>query len=171
MAFADTTTVWVLFIAPTSDSLMTPLVLQDPQKAIPKGTLLAIGITTVVYLGMAWIVGAIVIKDAPGRPQDFFGSIDNGTVNLTLPTSMDMCDFYNFTANFPDCSISEPFGEITVNVSCIYDDASPSALASICELAPVIGTECDYGLLNHFQVKICHNNIECVVMLLLTYPT
>lgn len=36
---------------------------QDPQVAIPKGTLLAIVITSSVYLGMAWIVGMVVNRE------------------------------------------------------------------------------------------------------------
>ena len=36
---------------------------QDPQVAIPKGTLLAIVITGLVYLGMAWVVGMTVHRE------------------------------------------------------------------------------------------------------------
>jgi len=39
-------------------------VTQDPQGAIPKGTLLAIAITTVTYLAMAWMAGCCVLRDA-----------------------------------------------------------------------------------------------------------
>lgn len=44
--------------------------LKDPQKAIPKGTLLAIAITTVSYLGMAVLAGATVARDATGLVGD-----------------------------------------------------------------------------------------------------
>lgn len=37
---------------------------QDPQHAIPKGTLLAILITTMTYLAMAWMAGCCVLRDA-----------------------------------------------------------------------------------------------------------
>ena len=38
--------------------------LKDPQKAVPKGTLLAIAISTVVYIAFVWIIGATTLKDA-----------------------------------------------------------------------------------------------------------
>ncbi|XP_034630792.1 solute carrier family 12 member 2 [Trachemys scripta elegans] len=41
--------------------------LADPQSAIPKGTLLAILITTLVYIGIAVSVGACVVRDATGN--------------------------------------------------------------------------------------------------------
>lgn len=41
-------------------------VLQDPQKSIPKGTILAIVITTGTYLLMVLICGATVARDATG---------------------------------------------------------------------------------------------------------
>ncbi|KAJ6669678.1 hypothetical protein lerEdw1_000227 [Lerista edwardsae] len=44
--------------------------LADPQSAIPKGTLLAILITTVVYIGIAVSVGACVVRDATGSIND-----------------------------------------------------------------------------------------------------
>eukprot|EP00117_Sycon_ciliatum_P037425 scpid38063/ scgid28000/ Solute carrier family 12 member 2; Basolateral Na-K-Cl symporter; Bumetanide-sensitive sodium-(potassium)-chloride cotransporter 1 len=40
--------------------------LKEPQKAIPKGTLVAIGISTVLYIVMAWMVGANVMRNATG---------------------------------------------------------------------------------------------------------
>ncbi|KAL2100220.1 hypothetical protein ACEWY4_004614 [Coilia grayii] len=40
--------------------------LADPQKSIPRGTLLAILITGVVYLGVAISTGACIARDAPG---------------------------------------------------------------------------------------------------------
>lgn len=49
--------------------------LQDPQKAIPKGTLLSIFITTLSYMGMAVIAGSIVVRDATGSIEDY----ENGT--------------------------------------------------------------------------------------------
>lgn len=41
--------------------------LKDPQTAIPKGTLLSVVITTVVYMLMAVIVGWVVVRDATGN--------------------------------------------------------------------------------------------------------
>jgi solute carrier family 12 (sodium/potassium/chloride transporter), member 2 len=41
--------------------------LADPQTAIPKGTLLAIIITSISYLGFAALAGAVVVRDAVGN--------------------------------------------------------------------------------------------------------
>jgi solute carrier family 12 (sodium/potassium/chloride transporter), member 2 len=43
---------------------------QDPQKSIPKGTLLAILLTTVSYLGIAVVAGWTVVRDAAGDVAD-----------------------------------------------------------------------------------------------------
>uniref|UniRef100_A0A914VQK0 Uncharacterized protein n=1 Tax=Plectus sambesii TaxID=2011161 RepID=A0A914VQK0_9BILA len=40
--------------------------LADPQKAIPKGTLLAIATTTAIYLGAVWMTGTTCVRDATG---------------------------------------------------------------------------------------------------------
>jgi len=49
---------------------------QDPQKAIPQGTLLAILITTVIYLGGVIITGSTCARDATGNVTDY---VWNGT--------------------------------------------------------------------------------------------
>ena len=41
--------------------------LKDPQTAIPLGTLVAIGITTFVYLIMVWMTGSTTVRDSDGR--------------------------------------------------------------------------------------------------------
>jgi solute carrier family 12 (sodium/potassium/chloride transporter), member 2 len=41
--------------------------LTDPQKSIPKGTLLAIALTTFSYLGMAVMAGSVIARDATGN--------------------------------------------------------------------------------------------------------
>lgn len=43
---------------------------QDPQKSIPKGTLLAILLTTVSYLLIAFVAGCTVLRDAAGLEGD-----------------------------------------------------------------------------------------------------
>lgn len=47
-------------------------VLQDPQKSIPKGTILAIAITTGTYLLMVLICGSSVARDATGDLDSAF---------------------------------------------------------------------------------------------------
>ena len=41
--------------------------LQDAQSAIPKGTLLAILISTITYVAMAVMAGASTVRDASGK--------------------------------------------------------------------------------------------------------
>lgn len=49
---------------------MTELLFQDPQKSIPKGTLLAIFISTATYILMVFVSGATVVRDATGQLAD-----------------------------------------------------------------------------------------------------
>ncbi|XP_052008495.1 solute carrier family 12 member 1-like [Xyrauchen texanus] len=82
--------------------------LEDPQDAIPKGTLLAIFITGITYLGIALCVSVTVVRDATG--------LHNQTIAPGASCNFSSaCDFgYDF---------------------------------SICQT-----TECNYGLMNNFQV-------------------
>ena len=59
--------------------------LKNPQKAIPKGTFTAILLTTIVYIILAWMIGASTAKDAMG----VLGAVAlNGTVlNVTVPNT------------------------------------------------------------------------------------
>lgn len=54
---------------------------QDPGTAIPKGTLLAILISSASYLVMAVIIGATVVRDATGDAADLV----NDTFKNCLP--------------------------------------------------------------------------------------
>ena len=55
--------------------------LRDAQKAIPKGTFLAIGVTGVVYVGLAFMAGSCAIRDA------------TGIVNDTITCAMMECEY------------------------------------------------------------------------------
>lgn len=76
-------------------------VYQDPQVAIPKGTLLAICITSAVYLGMAWIVGMTVHREVAvamgcdmiihNLPSNESG-ICNSTARLLVNNEISYCD-------------------------------------------------------------------------------
>uniref|UniRef100_A0A0C9QA88 NKCL_1 protein n=1 Tax=Fopius arisanus TaxID=64838 RepID=A0A0C9QA88_9HYME len=56
--------------------------LKDPQSAIPKGTLLAIALTTASYLMMAAMVGGTVMRDASGNLADLIELANNSVVLL-----------------------------------------------------------------------------------------
>ena len=155
--------------------------IQDPQKAIPKGTFLAIGITTVVYVLMAIMVGAVMLRDGPG--PGFFSdltldSASNCTndsllaVNFLTETN-DSCNTevaYNFSREFPgcDCSLANctfelPFcdngtGSLPTEV-CVYGDrpVGPAVPREVCSggfLGLFDGSpRCSSGLHNNFQVS------------------
>ena len=136
---------------------------QNPQTAIPKGTFLAIAITTVVYLVMAWAVGFVVLRNAPGEAQDFFGDLLNTTnqclngstvaLNFTMDETACGVEPSNFSANFPACNLSCGCDYCTT-VECIYRDNNRSDLALLCSqgFANLTQRMCAYGLLNNFQV-------------------
>ena len=140
---------------------------QDPQKAIPKGTLLAIILTNLTYLGMAILVGVVVIRDAPGAPSDYFGSSSscgNSSYLIADPRDM-MCGVmpFNIAENFPNCTIEAMENETCYPSSCLYEDSSRRNLQTLCNsdflrlvLNRTGGTDprCQFGLLNNFQVRV-----------------
>ncbi|XP_041465000.1 solute carrier family 12 member 3-like [Lytechinus variegatus] len=59
--------------------------LQDAQKAIPKGTLLAILISTIIYVGLSWIIGGCMIREATGSIADVIaGNVTSACLNGTM---------------------------------------------------------------------------------------
>ena len=155
--------------------------LQDPQKAIPKGTFLAIGITTVVYILMAIMAGSVMLRDAPG-PGFFSDLTSDITSNCTndsllainfMNQSSDPCSNeapYDFSREFPgcDCSLANctfdvPFCENETGSlpteSCVYGSrpVSPSVLREVCSRGFLglfdSSPSCQSGLYNNFQVS------------------
>ncbi|CAK9815935.1 Bumetanide-sensitive sodium-(potassium)-chloride cotransporter [Anthophora quadrimaculata] len=57
--------------------------LKDPQTAIPKGTLLAILLTTISYIFMALMVGGTVIRDASGDVNDLWNTFNSSYAALS----------------------------------------------------------------------------------------
>lgn len=71
--------------------------LADPQLAIPKGTLLAILITTIVYIGVAVSVGACVVRDASGNINDTLSAFVTNCTDAACKLD------YDFSYCKPDC--------------------------------------------------------------------
>jgi len=67
--------------------------LKDAQKAIPKGTFIAIAITSTVYIIIAFILGAIQLRDATGQISDFIG-VENATKLCEQTSCQFGWDFY-----------------------------------------------------------------------------
>uniref|UniRef100_A0A1L8DEN0 Putative k+/cl-cotransporter kcc1 n=2 Tax=Nyssomyia neivai TaxID=330878 RepID=A0A1L8DEN0_9DIPT len=107
--------------------------LRDPQKAIPKGTLLAIVITTASYVIMALCAGATVLRDATGNATD----VVNGTlefVNCTEP-----CKF-GLMNSFQVIELVSGFGPL-IYAGCFAATLS-SALASLVSAPKVFQALC-----------------------------
>ena len=77
--------------------------LKDAQKAIPKGTLLAILITSLVYIFVAVVLGSVEVRNASGMVSDFIGIANTSALNCTSAA----CGFgWYYTKNASNCSNS-----------------------------------------------------------------
>ena len=64
--------------------------LKDASSAVPKGTLMAIVITSISYLVMCWIIGAIVARDASGIAA---AVLQNGSSVINTSCAVGSCKF------------------------------------------------------------------------------
>ncbi|XP_005240430.3 solute carrier family 12 member 2 [Falco peregrinus] len=129
--------------------------LADPQSAIPKGTLLAILITTLVYAGIAVSVGSCVVRDATGN------------VNNTIVTELTNCtsaacklnyDFsscqtgchYGLMNNFQVMSMVSGFAPLIS--AGIFSATLSSALASLVSAPKIFQALCKDNIYPGFQM-------------------
>ncbi|XP_034050087.1 solute carrier family 12 member 1 [Thalassophryne amazonica] len=152
--------------------------LKDPQKAIPKGTLLAILITGITYLGVALCVSATVVRDATGNLTSAF--------NLSgVPCDGPAVAACNLGYNFSSCSVETcDFGLMNnVQVMTMVSGFGPliiagtfsatlsSALASLVSAPKVFQALCKdniYKIL-HFFAKGYGKNNEPIPGYILTF--
>ncbi|XP_053954948.1 bumetanide-sensitive sodium-(potassium)-chloride cotransporter isoform X1 [Anastrepha ludens] len=112
--------------------------LKDPQKSIPKGTLLAILISTATYLLMVFICGATVARDATGDVLDLV----NGSyafLNCTSARNPDDCQ-YGLQNSFQVIELVSGFGPL-IYAGCFAATIS-SALASLVSAPKVFQALC-----------------------------
>ncbi|XP_076252109.1 sodium chloride cotransporter 69 isoform X2 [Rhynchophorus ferrugineus] len=109
--------------------------LKDPQKAIPKGTLLAILITTISYIVMAVFAGCTVMRDASGNITD----LQNGTLIDCLPN----CS-YGLQNSFQVIELASIEGSL-IYAGCFAATLS-SALASLVSAPKVFQALCKDNL-------------------------
>ncbi|KAM9329330.1 solute carrier family 12 member 2 isoform 2-T2 [Gastrophryne carolinensis] len=118
--------------------------LADPQHAIPRGTLLAILITTVVYMGVAVSVGSCVVRDASGNVND---TITVATTNCTDAACKLDFDFsckpdcpFGLMQNFQVMSMVSGFAPLIT--AGIFSATLSSALASLVSAPKVFQALC-----------------------------
>lgn len=108
--------------------------LKDPQKSIPKGTLLAIAITTGSYIIMALLAGATVVREATGNVAD----VANGSFAFLDCASGD-CK-YGLLHSFQVVELVSAFGPL-IYAGCFAATLS-SALASLVSAPKVFQALC-----------------------------
>ncbi|XP_043916737.1 solute carrier family 12 member 2 isoform X2 [Protopterus annectens] len=141
--------------------------LADPQLAIPKGTLLAILITTIVYAGVAVSVGSCVVRDATGSVNSTVTM--NNWSNCTDAACSLGFDFssckpagkckYGLMNDFQVMSLVSGFSPLIV--AGIFSATLSSALASLVSAPKVFQALCKdniYPGLQMFAVGYGKNN-------------
>ncbi|KAA0714501.1 Solute carrier family 12 member 2 [Triplophysa tibetana] len=127
--------------------------LADPQSAIPKGTLLAIIITGVVYIAVAISNGSCIVRDATGDDNDtMLGSLENCTdAACTLGYDFSICKKERISGeitcflNLMNCfcevmSLVSGFGPLIT--AGIFSATLSSALASLVSAPKVFQALC-----------------------------
>uniref|UniRef100_A0A8D0L9S1 Solute carrier family 12 member 2 n=1 Tax=Sphenodon punctatus TaxID=8508 RepID=A0A8D0L9S1_SPHPU len=119
--------------------------LADPQLAIPKGTLLAIVITTVVYIGIAVSVGACVVRDATWSLNDTIFELTNcTTAACKLKYDFSSCQKtkcpYGLMNNFQVMSMVSGFSPLIS--AGIFSATLSSALASLVSAPKIFQALC-----------------------------
>ncbi|KAG7498520.1 solute carrier family 12 member 2 isoform X1 [Solea senegalensis] len=123
--------------------------LADPQLAIPRGTLLAILITGIVYLGVAVSTGSCLVRDASGNGNDTLTS--QFQANCTEASCKFGYDFsscvndkdgcrYGLHNDFQAMSMASAFGPIIT--AGIFSATLSSALASLVSAPKVFQALC-----------------------------
>uniref|UniRef100_A0A0A9WLJ8 Bumetanide-sensitive sodium-(Potassium)-chloride cotransporter n=1 Tax=Lygus hesperus TaxID=30085 RepID=A0A0A9WLJ8_LYGHE len=112
--------------------------LKDPQIAIPKGTILAIVITTGSYLLMAFISGSSVLRDASGNVTEYL----NGTGTFSNCTGREC--LYGLQNSFQVMELVSFFGPL-IYAGCFAATLS-SALASLVSAPKVFQALCKDNL-------------------------
>ncbi|XP_061819887.1 solute carrier family 12 member 1 [Nerophis lumbriciformis] len=151
--------------------------LKDPQAAIPKGTLLAIVITAITYLGVALCVSASVVRDATGNLTDLITS-EAPCVGSALAA----CELgYNFSScavetckfgamnNFQVMTMVSGFGPVIIAGT--FSATLSSALASLVSAPKVFQALCKDNIYTalHFFAKGYGKNDEPIRGYILTF--
>uniref|UniRef100_G1N4Z7 Solute carrier family 12 member 1 n=1 Tax=Meleagris gallopavo TaxID=9103 RepID=G1N4Z7_MELGA len=149
--------------------------LKDPQGAIPKGTMLAILITTVAYIGVAVCAASCVVRDATGNINDTVipGMSCNGSSACNLGYDFSRCRSqpcdYGLMNNFQVMSMVSGFGPLIT--AGIFSATLSSALASLVSAPKVFQALCKDNVYKglHFFAKGYGKNNEPIRGYVLTF--
>ncbi|WKY10102.1 hypothetical protein Q1695_002448 [Nippostrongylus brasiliensis] len=140
--------------------------LADPQHAIPVGTLLAIAVTTTVYLATVWMTGSTCVRDADGifppswngsvfTPPDcaFNSSCPYGLMNYFQVMEMESLWGPLITAGIFAATLSSALASL-VSAPRDADGIFPPSWNGSVFTPPdcAFNSSCPYGLMNYFQV-------------------
>ncbi|MCI4378907.1 hypothetical protein PGIGA_G00221670 [Pangasianodon gigas] len=149
--------------------------LKDPQGALPKGTLLAIFITGMTYLGIALCVSATVVRDATGNANDTItpGSSCNFSAACNFgydfsPCAVTKCQ-YGLMNNFQVMTMVSGFGPLIIAGT--FSATLSSALASLVSAPKVFQALCKDNIYKalHFFAKGHGKNNEPIRGYVLTF--
>ncbi|NWQ76135.1 S12A1 protein, partial [Columbina picui] len=149
--------------------------LKDPQSAIPKGTMLAILITTIAYIGVAICAASCVVRDATGNINDTVvpGMSCNGSSACSLGYDFSRCASqpcdYGLMNNFQVMSMVSGFGPLIT--AGIFSATLSSALASLVSAPKVFQALCKDNVYKglHFFAKGYGKNNEPIRGYVLTF--
>ncbi|XP_005998362.1 solute carrier family 12 member 1 isoform X1 [Latimeria chalumnae] len=149
--------------------------LKDPQAAIPKGTMLAILITAVTYLGVAICVASTVVRDATGNVNDTVsaGTNCNSSAACSLGYDFSTCHKekcgYGLMNNFQVMSMVSGFGPLIT--AGIFSATLSSALTSLVSAPKVFQALCKDNIYKalHFFAKGYGKNNEPIRGYVLTF--
>ncbi|KAF7666619.1 hypothetical protein LDENG_00099340 [Lucifuga dentata] len=151
--------------------------LKDPQAAIPKGTLLAILITGVTYLGVALCVSATVVRDATGNLTELIapGNFCKGSeiAACKLGYNFSSCDVqpckFGLMNSFQVMTMVSGFGYLITAGT--FSATLSSALASLVSAPKVFQALCKDNIYKalHFFAKGHGKNNEPIRGYILTF--
>ncbi|XP_038640287.1 solute carrier family 12 member 1 isoform X1 [Scyliorhinus canicula] len=149
--------------------------LKDPQAAIPKGTMLAIFITTLTYIGVAICIGATVVRDATGSINDTISSSlrCNGSAACILGYDFSVCNTqscdFGLMNNFQVMSMVSGFGPLIT--AGIFSATLSSALASLVSAPKIFQALCNDNIYKglYFFGKGYGKNSEPIRSYILTF--
>ncbi|XP_075431769.1 solute carrier family 12 member 1 isoform X2 [Ascaphus truei] len=149
--------------------------LQDPQGAIPKGTMLAIIITTIAYLAVAICAAASVVRDATGNLNDTITTAMscNSSAACSLGYDFSTCESgkcaFGLMNNFQVMSMVSGFGPLII--AGIFSATLSSALASLVSAPKVFQALCKDNIYTglHFFAQGYGKNNEPIRGYVLTF--